>query len=262
LFFATPADTWNDSYRAQHLGSLNDWTGTGETVSAAGKGRIQNLFFGSTDANVLCLTDSDNGDALFFDDIFTAFPEEVDQHIARLGNIQEIRAGVGDDIVDLTSQRYLYVGEGLSISGGDGNDVIWANKGDNTLFGDMGNDRLVGASGDDILVGGAGNDRMHGGGGNDIFAFGGNWGNDTVGQLASGTITLWFDQGQKDNWNEITRTYTDGDNSVKVLGTATVNLAFGDEDERYDNLLNTGAFSEALCTRIFEQNDAWPVITG
>ena len=35
------------------------------------------------------------------------------------------------------------------------------------------------------------------GGGNDIFCFGGNWGNDTVEQLAGGKITLWFESGSE-----------------------------------------------------------------
>ena len=124
----------------------------------------------------------------------------------------------------MTSQRFDYIGDGLTVRGGLGNDVIWANKGDNRLFGDEGNDRIVGASGNDIIVGGAGNDSLHGGGGDDIFAFGGDWGQDTIEQLTTGKVTLWFDEGDLSKWNEAKRTYTDGVNSVIVLGEAEVQM--------------------------------------
>ena len=99
-----------------------------------------------------------------------ALPGTVDEQQARIAQIDEIRAGLGDDIVDMTSQRFAYVGDGVKVYGGLGNDTIWANNGNNSLFGDAGNDRLVGGSDDDIIIGGAGNDSMHGGGGEDISA--------------------------------------------------------------------------------------------
>ena len=114
-------------YTAKHVGSVGDWTGTGEMVSAAGKGRIQDLFFGSADPGSLYLTDSDNGDALFLDDVYTGLPEEIEENTARLFRLREILAGAGDDIIDMTSQRFEYTGGVLTISGGDGDDVIWVN---------------------------------------------------------------------------------------------------------------------------------------
>ena len=84
LFFATPNGTWSSLYYAKHAGSVGDWTGTGEMVSAAGKGRIQDLFFGSVDPGTLCLTDSENGDALFLDDVYTVLPDEIEENTARL----------------------------------------------------------------------------------------------------------------------------------------------------------------------------------
>ena len=118
----------------------------------------------------------------------------------------------------MTSNKFEYTGEGMTIRGGDGDDAIWANKGENFLFGDAGNDRIVGASGNDVIAGGIGNDRMHGGGGDDVFTFCDNWGTDTVEQLADGSVTLWFASGNMENWNAETLTYMDGDNSVKVSG--------------------------------------------
>ena len=257
IFFATPVGTWDNIYYAQNVGSVNDWTGTNEIVSANGKGRIQDLFFGSADPSTLCLTDSENGDALFLDDMYTGLPEDIEDNTGRLFRLQSIMAGAGDDIIDMTSQRFEYSDGNLSIFGGDGNDIIWASKGNNMLFGDAGNDRIVGASSNDVIVGGIGNDRMHGGGGDDIFTFGENWGVDNVEQLATGSVTLWFASGDESNWNAETLTYTDDDNSVKVSGVTTdkITLKFGDDgSEPYATLSEAGAFKEFTSQKIFEES--------
>ena len=257
LFFAKASGTWGKLFLAQHNGSVGDWAGTGERVSANGKNRIADLFFGSNDANILCLTDDKNGDAIVLDDEFTDLPESITKQQARIAQIDEIRAGAGDDIVDLTSQKYEYIGTGMTVRGGDGSDVIWANKGSNILFGDAGNDRIAGASGNDVIVGGIGNDRMHGGGGNDVFTFCDNWGMDTVQQLETGTVTLWFASGAETNWNAETLTYTDGVNTVTVKGVAAdkITLKFGsDASEQYASLASAGAFAEFTSRRIFEES--------
>ena len=114
---------------------MNDWNGTNEIVSASGKNRLADLFFGSDDANLLCLTDDENGDGIFVDDEFTELPEGIEGQQSRIAQIDEIRAGFGDDIVDMTSQRFEHTGTGLTIRGGAGNDTIWANKGNNMLGG-------------------------------------------------------------------------------------------------------------------------------
>ena len=257
IFFATPNGEWSSIYYAQHVGSVNDWTGTNEIVSANGKGRIQDLFFGSADPSTLCLTDSENGDALFLDDMYTGLPEEIEENTGRLFRLQSIMAGAGDDIIDMTSQRFEYSDGNLSIFGGDGDDIIWASKGRNSLYGDAGNDRIVGASSNDVIVGGIGNDRMHGGGGEDIFTFCENWGTDTVEQLATGSVTLWFASGSEDSWDESTLTYSDGENSVTVSGVIAeqVTLKFGDDSsEQYAMLAQAGAFFDATTERIFEES--------
>jgi autotransporter passenger strand-loop-strand repeat protein len=259
LFFATPFGTWGDFSCALHTGSINDWNGTREIVLAKGRGRIQNLFFGSADPNVLCLTDADNGDAIFVDDIYTDSPEDMAKETSRLYKIQEIRAGAGDDIVDMTSQRFEYTGNGLTIRGGDGNDVLWANKGENLLFGDAGNDRIVGASSSDVIAGGIGDDTMHGGGGDDVFTFCDNWGADTVDQLETGTVTLWFASGSETNWNAESLTYTDGDNSVKVSGVTLekITFIFGDDGSaQFAALSGMGAFDAFSSRKIFEESSA------
>ena len=257
-FFVKPLGTWSDAYRACHMGVHGGWEGTDEKIVFSGENRFGDLFQGSTDENVLLLTDDANGDALFVYDIYTDSKDDLAKYQARLANIKEIRAGAGNDIVDLTSDQFDYVGGGLSIHGGLGNDTIWANNGNNTLFGDAGNDRIVGAGGNDVIVGGSGNDSMHGGGGDDIFAFGGNWGKDSVEQLADGKVTLWFENGSSDKWNASTLTYTDGDKSVRVSGVTAENvtLKFGDDgSEQYGKLLADGAFRDYSSERIFESKN-------
>ena len=250
VFFANASGTWDLNYVAQHTGILNSWDGTNEQVALAGKNKLADIFEGSSDANILVMTDDTNGDALFVDDIYTALPGTVAEQQARIAKIDEIRAGNGDDIVDMTSQRFAYIGDGVKIYGGLGNDTIWANNGNNALFGDAGNDRLVGGANNDVFVGGIGNDRMHGGGGEDLFCFGENWGKDTIEQLAGGEITLWFESGSESNWNEDTLTYTDGANTVTVSGVDTVTLKFG-----ADVSLPAGCFDDAASEKIFEDKN-------
>ena len=248
LFFANANGKWDAGYAAEHQGFIDGWWGTGERVLLSGKNRLADIFEGSTDANILVMTDDAYGDALFVDDIYTALPEGVDAQ-ARIAAIDEIRAGAGDDIIDLTSQRFEYVGDGVTVYGGAGNDTIWANSGENCLFGDAGNDRIVGGSDNDIIVGGAGNDRMHGGGGVDTFCFGENWGKDTVEQLADGEVILWFETGSEDFWNVETMTYSDGTNRVKVTGVSAddVTLKFGEIETAI-----AGAFDSFASEKIFE----------
>ena len=248
IFFARTAGRWTILHQARHQGIKGGWTGTQEIASLGGKSKIVDVFRGAADVDILYLTDQGNGDVLFVDDIYADSFEGIAKTQARIANLDEIRAGAGDDVVDMTSQRFAYVGDGVTIYGGDGDDVIWSNKGDNKLFGDAGDDNIIGASGNDVIVGGAGDDRMHGGGGDDIFCFGSDWGIDTVEQLSGGTVTLWFEDGSEGNWNADTRTYSDGENTVTVSGTADVTLNFGGDISS----LPEGIFSNAVTKKIFE----------
>ena len=259
VFFVNTVGTWESGYVAQHVGSTDDdtWGGTEEYASLFGKNKLTDIIEGSTtDANVLLMSVDANGDALFVDDIYSESPNELGLSQSRIAQIDEIRAGAGNDVVDMTSQRFEYIGEGLTIRGGDGNDTIWANKGNNFLFGDAGNDRIIGASGNDVIVGGIGKDSMHGGGGKDTFTFCENWGVDNVEQLADGEVVLWFAEGSFDNWDATSLTYTDGTNSVKVSGVTAeqVTLKFGDDgSDEYKALASAGAFFDATTERIFEE---------
>ncbi len=256
VFFANSIGKWSVAHSAQHTGSKDGsgWTGTNETVALAGKNRFGDIFEASSDANILLLTDDADGDALFVDDIFTESYNDLAQQQSRLAQLDEIRAGAGDDLVDMTSQRFVYTGDGLVIRGGDGNDVIWANKGNNRLFGDAGDDRIVGASGNDIIVGGAGDDSMHGGGGNDFFCFGGNWGDDIIEQLEGGTVTLCFEE-------EVDLTFTaQGNDTLVTCGDNTIlvkNMTLTEDNCRFGDagLASLGAFADATSYQIFESKD-------
>ena len=250
VMFGRATGTWNGCF------AINANL-PGTRVKLNGLNRIEDIYLGSDDASLLLLSDDANGDALFLDDLCSAFSQGC-QAKARLAQIDEIRAGAGNDVVDLTSRRFAYAG-GLTVRGGAGDDVLWAYSGENRLYGDAGNDRLVGASGDDILVGGAGDDAMHGGGGKDIFAFGTDWGNDTVEQFADGQVTLWFADGDLSKWDSSTLTYTDGTSSVKVSGVAEnqITLKFGgtgEDAEQFAALSADGAFLDATSERIFENH--------
>ena len=257
IFFVRETDViWGNGYRAKHLGCKKLWDGTGEIAGIAGKNRIEDLFNGAEDDSaVLYLTDTDNGDALFVDDIYGNSYQNVALDHARLANLNEIRAGNGDDLVDLTSRQFEYQGNGLIIRGGNGNDTIWANHGENKLFGDAGCDRIVGTAGNDWIIGGAGNDSMHGGGGDDIFTFCDQWGNDVVEQLGIGSVTLWFENGSIENWDAGKMLYSDSVNSVQVIGADSVYLEFGDDGSNlFASLDACGAFLAESSRNIFEEN--------
>lgn len=253
LFFAHSNGVWTGNYAAEHQGRFNGWSGTGQQVMLTGKNRISDIFTGAAaDDNLLLLTDDANGDALILDDIFSPVAPTAAAVQARFSRIREIRAGAGEDVIDLTSNRIAYTGNGLKIYGGGGNDTIWANNGTNILCGGAGNDSITGAFGDDIISGGAGNDTLHGGGGEDVFVFGENWGIDTVTQLATGSITLWFESGSRSNWDAGTMTYTCGSSKVTVSGTDRILLKFGDDNSfQFDNLTAVGAFEDDAAGRIF-----------
>ena len=274
VFFVKPIGVWSDAWMAEHMGVNNVWQGTGESVVFGGENRFGDIFEGSTDENVLLLTDDANGDALFVYDIYTESPDDLAKFQSRLANIKEIRAGAGDDIVDMTSDAFDYLGDGLSIHGGLGDDTLWSNKGDNTLFGDAGNDRLVGAGGNDVLVGGLGNDSMHGGGGTDVFAFGDYaWGHDTVEQLPGGDFRLWFADGMKlgNAVGDIKLTQDGDDVVVQRVGTdskvtvkgftksqVSERLLFGDAGFNgldYANLSAMGVFSPSSTENVFEDKN-------
>ena len=229
VFFIRSSGLWGSFFSAVH--SDLDLA----PVALTGKNRITDIFVGAEDANILFLTDDSNGDALFGDDIYSdSYKENGSPSWAsgamRLKNLDEICAGAGDDVVDLSSNSFEYIGDsGLVIRGGDGNDVIWGTDKGSTLFGDAGNDLIAGGSGNDLIAGGSGDDELIGGGGDDRFCFAGDWGSDVVSQ-SGGTIELVIDGGDEQYWDAENRIYADGDNEIKVLGDCQVTCVYGFDD--------------------------------
>ncbi len=247
VFFASVQGKWSGGYEAVNAV-------TEESASLFGKNIIGDFFTGSTDTTVLCLTDDIWGDALLTEDSFTICPTVIKKSVARVRDITEIRAGAGNDIVDLTSQQFSDV-MNTTVRGGSGNDVIWGSAGGNMLFGDGGNDRISGGIGNDVIAGGAGSDTLYGGGGNDIFCFCTDWGIDSVIQTYGGNVTLWFSAGSLDNWDSEKLVYTDGQNCVSVEGVPAekITLKFGDDgSDEYVHLSVQGAFLEKTSEKIFE----------
>ena len=55
-----------------------------------------------------------------------------------MSNIETIKAGGGDDLIDMTSNNYNY-DVGLTAYSDAGNDTIWATKHSDTIYGGEGN---------------------------------------------------------------------------------------------------------------------------
>ncbi|MGO4524732.1 calcium-binding protein [Microvirga sp. 2MCAF35] len=104
----------------------------------------------------------------------------------RLVNVTTFYGGEGNDLIDMTSDRFLY--GGVTLSGGNGDDALLGNAGRDRLYGGKDADRLKGYGGHDYLSGEDGNDYLFGGRGNDKLS--GGKGNDFLyGQLGKDTLT-------------------------------------------------------------------------
>jgi Ca2+-binding RTX toxin-like protein len=109
-------------------------------------------------------------DLVFLDNDITATP--------LLDNIVTFTMGKGDDVVDLTSNRFTY--GRVKIDGGDGNDWLFAGAGNDKILGGAGEDRLKGGDGNDKIISGADRDYLAGGAGKDTFYFTDHDGRDNI----------------------------------------------------------------------------------
>lgn len=75
-----------------------------------------------------------------------------------------INLGAGNDSVDASQLNF-----GVTINGGEGNDMIVGGSDTDLLVGETGNDTLIAGGGDDSAFGGLGNDTLRGGSGNDVL---------------------------------------------------------------------------------------------
>jgi Ca2+-binding RTX toxin-like protein len=113
--------------------------------------------------------------------------------------VEDVKAGGGDDtIVPAPIAASTSCPEGCRLGvgsqtfeGGEGDDVVFGERGNDILRGGPGNDQLFGGIGDDLLQGGPGNDRLAGGFGADSID--GEEGDDYV--RGDSTIDRIFDTG-------------------------------------------------------------------
>jgi Ca2+-binding RTX toxin-like protein len=199
LIFTADA-TWTAPAHVDNVGSPGR-SGTGAEVSLVGRNQSQDTFdggtgidtlFGTTGNDAIILDDrsgntgyggNTNGGGLFglgnLGGLVGLFgPASSAGNGPRLANIERIATGPGNDVVDLTSQRFNY-GD-VTLDGGSGDDTLWSAGGNDSLVGGTGNDTLVAGAGRDTLDGGTGNDRLEGGIGNDVYRFARGTGQDTI----------------------------------------------------------------------------------
>lgn len=169
----TPDGVWSNAHVGFNEGSPTT-PGTGQKVTLSGMNRFSDVLDGGSDTDTLQLTGGN--DAYFLHDAFSGFSAGValaadtrgQASAARGLSIEQILAGAGDDLIDLTSANYSIAG--VTVDGGTGNDTLWGNAGNDTLLGSDGSDTLFGGAGNDALTGGAGADVfqfVHSGGGTD-----------------------------------------------------------------------------------------------
>ena len=151
--------TWSSSYRAWNVE-------TNDRQALDGKTKYSTVIDAGDDADTLILSDSSTGDAFFLHDSYSGLHNSltaVDDGlgrttVARALNLETIKAGEGNDIIDLTSPTFDMGGIALTLEGEAGNDTLWAAEGNDTLNGGAGNDVLFGGEGNDALIGGTGAD--------------------------------------------------------------------------------------------------------
>jgi Ca2+-binding RTX toxin-like protein len=154
-----------------------------------GLGKLEKVLDGGFDSDTIVM--GDEGEALFLHDALADFyPDDglnlqLDskglESTARILSVEEIYAGGGDDLLDFSSIAFRQ--NGLTLQGGDGDDIIWG--------GDL-EDVIEGGSGNDVINGGVGNDVLTGGSGVDRFEFTITSGNDVITDFVKGEDKLEF----------------------------------------------------------------------
>ncbi|MFN7882827.1 MAG: putative Ig domain-containing protein [bacterium] len=202
--------TWTGSFSCYNAGSPGQ-PGSGQIVSIAGYNDSFDVFDGGAGYDIFMGTSSN--DVIVLDNKYSPSPNG-DQ--PRFVGVERIEAGDGNDIVDMTSDRFNY-GD-TTLDGGNGNDVLWASAGNDLLLGGAGNDSLDGGAGNDTLLGGIGNDTLYGRAGNDTLN--GGIGNDTL-DGGTGNDTYLFDKGSNsDAINNYDSTGTENDRVVIGAGVS------------------------------------------
>ena len=198
VFYLEPSGAWGSDFYARNVGSEGE-TGSNQSLSLEGRNRFESWLNGGSDVDTLILTDQD--DAFFLHDALSGLHELIEtdadsnavQTAPRVEAIENIVGGAGDDLIDLTSTDFSLAGQSITITGGPGDDVLWAGSGD---------DRLEGGDGADQLFGGSGSDIFEGGAGPDVFQFTDSSGADEVidFDLSEDRIELFVSAGASPVW--------------------------------------------------------------
>jgi subtilisin-like proprotein convertase family protein len=149
-------------YVAWNVGSPNNII-NGERIPVKPRYMTYDVIDGGQGSDTIQMTDQ--SEALFLHDHYSP----AYQTGARIISIETIYAGAGNDIIDLTSDKYI--APNTTLYGQAGNDVLWTSEGDDTIYGGDGEDAINGGIGNDKINGGAGKDVLFGGKGSDLFDF-------------------------------------------------------------------------------------------
>lgn len=126
-------------------------------------------------------------------------PQEPDQAVTLSGGDgSDLMSGFGaDDEIKGNGGADQIDGRGGDdwISAGDHNDAVWAGDGDDSIWGEAGSDTIQGQAGNDLIDGGEGRDSLMGSEGSDTLH--GGAGNDS---LIGGTEDDWLFGDEDDDW--------------------------------------------------------------
>lgn len=141
--------------------TVNDLTGTSTTQVAIDLSATAGSGVGDGQADTIIINATNGDDVISISEVngvvtVSGLGEDVTIKGFDAGDRIVINGLGGDDVITASG---LQPGIQLTLSGGDGNDI---------LIGGNGNDTLLGGNGDDILLGGGGQDILDGGPGNNV----------------------------------------------------------------------------------------------
>ena len=141
---------WSGGVTAGDLGTASSAL---STFNLDGYSLSQDVFDGEGDFDIIQMTSGN--DTLFLFDSQNAINPNVFSGFTRVLSVEEIRAGDGDDFVDMSNGL---TSTAMTLKGEGGNDILIGGLMDDALFGGADNDTLDGMAGKDFLDGDIGND--------------------------------------------------------------------------------------------------------
>jgi Ca2+-binding RTX toxin-like protein len=169
--------------------------------------------------------------------------------------VEDVKGGGGNDTIvaapiaaSASCPDGCHLGVGSqTFEGGEGNDVVFGERGNDTLRGGPGDDQLFGGIGDDLLQGGPGNDRLVGGFGAD--SINGEEGDDYV--RGDSTIDRIFDTGGGTDTLSYSTGITPGFGTPPNENGVKLELGAGGENAKNGIAANGGGTDEVE-TGVFE----------